>query len=78
MNEKKVQLLNYQLIISGLFIISLVISIILTYDQKQETLDEQRLFSEKFDKYLNLFNRIFALSIIVAILYINYQDYLLN
>lgn len=76
--NKKVQLLNYQLIISVLFIISLLISIVLTYDEKQEKLNEERLFSEKFDKYLNLFNRIFALVIIIAILYINYQEYSLN
>lgn len=76
--NRKVQLLNYQLIISGLFIISLLISILLTYDERQETLNKQRLFSKTFDKYLNLFNRIFALAIIIAILYINYQDYLLN
>ena len=76
--NRKVQLLNYQLIVSALFVISLFISIILTYDERQETLNKERLFSETFDKYLNLFNRIFALGIILAILYINYQDYLLN
>lgn len=78
MKEKKVKLLNYQMIVSSLFIISLIISIILTYDERQQTLNEPSIFSTKFDKYLNLFNRIFALSIIIAILYINYQDYLLN
>lgn len=78
MKEKKLQLLNYQMIISGLFIISLLISILLTYDEKQQTLNEKSIFSNKFDKYLNLFNRIFALSIIIAILYINYQDYKIN
>ena len=78
MKEKKLQLINYQLITSVLFIISLIISIVLTYDEKQELLKKQRLFSETFDKYLNLFNRIFALLIIVTILYINYKDYELN
>lgn len=80
MNEGKEQvtLLNYQLIISFLFIGSLLISILLTYDQKQENLNKQRIFSETFDKYLNLFNRIFALLIIIAILYVNYKDYQIN
>lgn len=75
MKEKQLSLLNYQLLTSVLFIISLIISIILTYDERQQVLKEPRLFSEKFDKYLNLFNRIFALLIIVAILWINYETY---
>jgi len=78
MREKELSLLNYQIITSVLFVISLIISIILTYDERQQLLKEPRLFSETFDKYLNLFNRIFALSIIFAILYINYSEYQIN
>lgn len=76
--KQQLKLLNYQLITTILFIGSLFISIILTYDQIQETKNEPRLFSEKFDKYLNLFNRILALGVIAFILYINYADYKLN
>lgn len=75
MKEKKLALLNYQIITSILFIISLFISIVLTYDEKQQLLKQPRLFSEKFDKYLNLFNRILALFIILIILWINYETY---
>jgi len=75
MREKELSLLNYQIITSVLFVISLIISIILTYDERQQLLKEPRLFSETFDKYLNLFNRIFALLIIVVILWINYETY---
>lgn len=78
MKEEELKLLNYQIITTILFIISLVISIFLTYDEKQELLNKERIFSETFDKYLNLFNRILALSIIVFILYINFQDYQLG
>lgn len=78
MNEKKVQLLNYQLILTGLFIITLIVSIILTYDEKRDILNKQKLFSDTFEDYLNLFNRIAGVLIIVAFLYINYQDYQLN
>lgn len=75
MKEKKLDLLNYQIITSVLFIISLIISIVLTYDEKQLLLKHPRLFSEKFDKYLNLFNRILAFFIILVILWINYETY---
>jgi len=75
MKNKQIKLLNYQILSSILFIISIFISIILTYDERQQVLKKQRLFSEQFDKYLNLFNRIFALCIIIFILYINYAVY---
>lgn len=75
MKNEKLKLLNYQIISSVLFIISIFISIILTYDEKQQVLKRQRLFNEQFDKYLNLFNRILALGIIIFILYINYVTY---
>lgn len=75
MKEKEITLLNYQIITSIFFIISIFISIILTYDEKQDILKKDTLFSKKFDKYLNLFNRILALTIISFILYINYETY---
>jgi len=78
MKKDKIKLLSYQLITSFLFIISILISILLTYNQKQELLNEKRILNKKSSKYLNLFNRIFALSIIFAILYINYSEYQIN
>lgn len=75
MKEKQLKLLNYQLLTTIAFMISLLISIILTIDERQELLKKQRLFSEQFDKNLNLSNRIFALAIVSFILYINYSDY---
>lgn len=78
MKEKQLTLLNYQIFTSVLFIISILISIILTFDEKQSVLKKPGLFSEQFDKRLNLFNRILALFIIVFILYINYETYKLQ
>lgn len=73
--KESLDLLNIQLVSSILFIISVIISIILTYDEKQNLLKKQTIFSEQFDRYLNLFNRILALGIILVILYINYIGY---
>ena len=75
MKEKEIRLLNYQILTYILFIASVIISIVLTYDEKQQVLKNPGLFSEKFDKYLNLFNRILSLSIVAFILYINYANY---
>lgn len=73
--EYKVKSINLQLLSSFLFIISIIISILLTYNEKRNILKKEPLFNDIFAKYLNLFNRIFALFIIVLILYINYNDY---
>lgn len=78
MKEKQLTLLNFQILTSILFIISVFISVILTYDEKQGVMKKQGLFSEDFDKLLNLFNRVFALLIIGVILYINYETYKLQ
>lgn len=78
MKQKKIELLNYQIIASILFIISLLISIFLTYDEKLEITGNKRIFNKYTDKVLNLSNRIFALLIVLFILYINYEDYILN
>lgn len=78
MKEEELKSLNYQLITSVLFIISIIISIFLTYDQKRETSGKKRIFTEEFDRNLNLFNRIYALIIILIILYININDYELS
>lgn len=75
MEKEKLKLLDYQIFASVLFIISIFISIILTYDEKRQVLKKQGLFSEQFDKYLNLFNRILSLLIVLFILYINYETY---
>lgn len=73
--KNKMDILSSQLTLTFLFIITLFVSIILTYDEKLELENKNRLFSEEFDKYLNLFNRIFALLIIIGILYVNYKNY---
>ena len=78
MKEKRIELLNYQIIASILFIISLLISIFLTYDEKLEIMGNKRILNKYTDKVLNLSNRIFALLIVLFILYINYEDYILN
>ena len=75
MNEQKIKLLQYQNITSILFIISVGISIFLTHDEILRLSKKDPVLPEPIDRYINLLNRVFALTIISAILYINYQDY---
>ncbi|MEG2321957.1 MAG: hypothetical protein RSB71_00505 [Bacilli bacterium] len=73
--KKEVELLNLQILASFLFIISVIISIIIVYDEKQEILKQPTIFSKEFDKYLNLFNRILVVLLALTFLYINCQSY---
>lgn len=75
MKSKEIKLIDYQLISAILFIISILISILLTYNEKLEKCNKKTLLNEQISKYLNLFNRIFSLIIILFILYINYETY---
>ena len=75
---KEIELLDNQIEASILFIISIIISILLTYDEKLKKLKRKSILSNNMAKYLNLYNRILAIVIISVILYINYQNYQLK
>lgn len=76
--SKEITLLDAQILTSVLVLISIIASIIVTYDDEQEKKGKPRLFSKNFDKYLNLFNRIYAFLIILFITYISYESYQLG
>lgn len=72
--KKDIDLLNIQLGVSAFLFLSVIISIILTYDEEQNDLEKKPIFSSKTDKYLNLFNRILSVLIFLVLLYVNYQS----
>lgn len=72
---EKIRLLDLQLLGSVAFIVSIVISILLTYDEEQILKKGPRIFTEKQNQYLTLFNRILALGIVLLFLYINDRYY---
>lgn len=73
--KKDIDLLNTQIFISVFLLASVIISIIVTYDEEQNDLDRKPIFSPKTDKYLNMFNRILSVIIFLVLLYINYEGY---
>lgn len=75
MNNRQISLLNAQLFISFVLAITLLISTLLTYDEKQKLSNKRRLFDNQNSHYINLLNRIIFLLILIYNLYINYQQY---
>lgn len=74
-SEKEIELLNIDISTAILFIITILISIYLTYEQKLDLLKKKRILSKKDDQYILLFNRLFVLIIVLIILYDNYENY---
>ena len=72
--EKEVKLLDIQLIATILYIVSLIISISLTINDKQITQKKKSIFNNNQAKNLAIFNRIFIVGLTLTFLYISYQN----
>lgn len=68
---KEIQILNLQLTATFFFIISLIVSMILTYDEKLKILGI-RFFSNKQALRIALFNRILIVILALSFVYGNY------
>lgn len=71
MKEKEAKLLEFQIILSSIFIITLIVSIFLTYDEEQKLLNKYRYITDEQAKYLELINRLIIIFIVFSFLYIN-------
>lgn len=78
MNEKKIELLDCQNKASIIFLSTIIVSIILTYNKKKDLLSEQILFDKETAKYINLINKIIILFLTFYFIYINVEEYKLN
>lgn len=72
-NKEETKILDIQLIATFFFIISLVISFLLTYNEKLKFTDKN-FFSEKNENRLALFNRIFVVVLSATFLYTAYKN----
>lgn len=72
--EREVKLLDIQLIATILYIVSLIISISLTINDKQITQKKKSIFTNNQAKNLSIFNRIFIVGLTLTFLYISYQN----
>ena len=53
----------------------IIISIYLTYENRQDLLNRKRILNKKDDQYILLFNRLLVLIIVLIILYDNIEGY---
>lgn len=73
-NNNEIKLLDIQIIASALYIGSLLISIILTYNDKQITKKEKTILTNKEAASLSVFNRAFIVILSLVFLYTTYQS----
>lgn len=72
--EEKLKLLDTQIIGSIFFIITLLVSILLTINQRNYTLNKKPLFNAKTTYVISNANRIVVLCIVITFLYISYKQ----
>ena len=72
-NNYQIKLTNYKLLGIFLFIITLFISLLLTYNEKLKLEKKDIFFEEKTSLYISLFNRIIVLILAILFIYISYE-----
>lgn len=72
--KKQIELLTIQLWTTVIYLASLFISILLTYDDRQRLKNESAIFSRKQNNKISIFNRWFVLVLTLSYLYISYNN----
>lgn len=75
---KESNLLSIQLYTLIFSLISIIISMVLTYNQKLDVENREVLFESKKAGKISLFNRILITAIAISFLYVNYKQYILD
>lgn len=73
--KNEIKLIDYEIIGSLLFIGTLFISVILSYNEKLRLEKKEPLFDNKTQKNILIVNKIIILGIVIFFLYINYEHY---
>ena len=73
--KKESEIINIQLYALIFTVITTIISIIITYNQKMELNGKSPMFSGRQIYNITLFNRIFILALAFVFLYVNYRLY---
>ena len=74
-NQKQINLINKNMLLSLLFIMSIFISLLISYNLKLKLEGKKQLFDDEISKALNLLNRIFAVFLVLGFLAINKEEY---
>jgi hypothetical protein len=75
-NNNNIKYINVQIIATYLYIVSLCISLLLTYNEKFEIQNKKTIFTNKSSNRLSIFNRILVVGIVLTFLYINYKSFI--
>ena len=75
MKDKEIKLLDLQIVLTVIYIVSLVLSIFLTYNDRIKLSDNKNIFSKKQSKNYSIFNRVLVLVLTLSFLFINYENY---
>ena len=75
MKDKEIKLLDFQIILTVIYVGSLILSIFITYNDRIELSDNRNIFSKKQAKNYSIFNRILVLVLTLAFLFINYENF---
>lgn len=73
--KNEIKLIDYEIIGTLLFIGTLFISVILSYNEKLRLEKKEPLFDNKTQKNILIVNKIVVLGIVIFFLYINYEHY---
>ncbi len=71
--KQEANLLDLQLIATIVYIGSLIISIFLTYNDKMSVLNLDKIFTEKQNRNLSIFNRLLVVILTCIFLYASYE-----
>ena len=72
--EQQIELLTIQLIAATGFLLTVVISIMLTYDKILSLSDQPRLFSDEEARKLSYFNSVLIIIVVLIYLYVGYGN----
>ena len=75
---KESKLLSIQLFTLVFSLISILISMIVTYNQKLDVENKEVIFRAEKARKISLFNRILIVIIAITFLYVNYKQYILD
>lgn len=74
MDKEEIKLLDIQLIATVFYIVSLLISIFLTYNDKYKIINKKGMMNDKNSNNLSIFNRALVLILTIVFLYISFKN----
>lgn len=73
-NQEQIDILKIQLIAAFGFLLTVIISILLTYDKILSLSNQRRLFTDEEARKISYFNSILIIIVVIAYLYVGYQN----